>query len=105
MSQRHYEDTILAGLRMERTILTGGMTMRGDGSDDLEQIDRYGRRMLRYAERNKIKPTDSDEQIAKSISAGLLAWLFWQIAPDLLLWIVSAIRKRIWESQNLGSGS
>jgi hypothetical protein len=28
-----------------------------------------------------------------------LVCLFWQIAPDLLMWIVEAIRKRIWQQE------
>jgi hypothetical protein len=55
--------------------------------------------MLRFAETGRIRPTDSNEDIAAALTSGVWVWLFWQIAPDLLMWIVEAIRKRIWEQQ------
>jgi hypothetical protein len=55
--------------------------------------------MLRFAETGRIKPSDSNEDIAAALTNGVWVWLFWQIAPDLLMWIVQAIRKRIWEQQ------
>jgi hypothetical protein len=55
--------------------------------------------MLRFAERGRIKASDSNEDIAAALSSGVLVWLFWQIAPDLLMWIVAAIRKRIWQQE------
>jgi hypothetical protein len=64
--------------------------------DERLRINHYGRKMLRLADRNRIQATDSDEQIAAALTSGVWVWLFWQIAPDLLLWIVQAIRKRIW---------
>jgi hypothetical protein len=54
--------------------------------------------MLKLEKKKRIKSTDTDEQIAKAITP-IMAWLFWQIAPDLLLWIVEAIRKRIWQQE------
>lgn len=90
------EDTIIAGVTFERAALTQGRTLAADGRDERLHINHYGRKMLRFAERGKIKATDSDEEIATALSSGVLVWLFWQIAPDLLMWIVQAIRKRIW---------
>ena len=71
----------------------------GQGSmDEPRQINRYGRRMIRFAESGRIHRDQSDEQIASAITP-VLAWLFWQIAPELLMWIVAAIRKRIWQQE------
>jgi hypothetical protein len=66
-----------------------------DGRDN-DDIDRHVRRMLRFEKRHKIDATMSDEQICGVLSSGLLMWLFWQIAPELLMWIIAAVRKRIW---------
>lgn len=66
--------------------------------DEPRQINRYGRRMIRFAESGRIHRDQSDEQIAAAITP-VLAWLFWQIAPELLMWIVAAIRRRIWQQE------
>ena len=91
------EDTIIAGVIFERGAITQGRALTPDGRDERLHINHYGRKMLRFAERGRIKPADSNEQIAATLSSGVLVWLFWQIAPDLLMWIVEAIRKRIWQ--------
>ena len=93
------DDTIIASVTFERATITQGKTLAADGRDERLHIDHYGRKMLRFAERGRIKSTDSNEDIAAALSSGLLVWLFWQIAPDLLLWIVKAIRKRIWQQE------
>ena len=93
------DDTIIASVTFERATITQGKTLAADGRDERLHINHYGRKMLRFAERGRIKSTDSNEDIAAALSSGLLAWLFWQIAPDLLLWIVEAIRKRIWQQE------
>ena len=92
------EDTIIASVIHEhqRTV-SGGRT----NLDDARSIGKYGRKMIRWADSGKIKATDTDEKIAKAITP-LLAWFFWQIAPDLLLWIVAAIRRRIWTQEQTG---
>ena len=89
------ETTIIASVIHERRRMVQGI----GGDDDSVAISRYGRKMIRLAESGRIKPADSNEDIAASLSSGLVMWLFWQIAPDLLLWIVEAIRKRIWTQQ------
>jgi hypothetical protein len=89
------EDTIIASVIYERSRM---MQNIGTNLDEARQINRYGRRMIRKAEAKRIRPTDSDEQIAAAITP-VMSWLFWQIAPDLLLWIVKAIRHRIWNTQ------
>jgi len=91
------QDTIIAGVIFERGAITQGRALAADGRDERLHINHYGRKMLRFAERGRIKQTDSNEDIAAALSSGVLVWLFWQIAPDLLMWIVEAIRKRIWE--------
>jgi len=93
------ENAIIAGVIFERATVTRGTTLAADGRDERLHINHYGRKMLRFAERGRIKPTDSNEDIAAALSSGVLLWLFWQIAPDLLLWIVGAIRKRIWQQE------
>ena len=93
------DDTIIASVTFERATITQGRTLAADGRDERLHINHYGRKMLRFAERGRIKPTDSNEDIAAALSSGVLVWLFWQIAPDLLLWIVEAIRRRIWTQQ------
>jgi hypothetical protein len=93
------DDTIIASVTFERATITQGRTLAADGRDERLHINHYGRKMLRFAERGRIKPTDSNEDIAAALSSGVLVWLFWQIAPDLLLWIVEAIRKRIWQQE------
>lgn len=89
------EDTIINSLIYEHAAFVGKWADEITHSDEGESIDFYGRRMLRLADKKRIKATDSDEKIARAITP-LMAWLFWQIAPDLLLWIVAAIRRRIW---------
>ena len=93
------ENAIIAGVIFERATITQGKTLAADGRDERLHINHYGRKMIRFAEAGKIKPTDSDQDIKTALSSGLLVWLFWQIAPDLLLWIVAAIRKRIWQQE------
>ena len=93
------DDTIIASVTFERATITQGRTLAADGRDERLHINHYGRKMLRFAERGRIKPTDSNEDIAAALSSGVLVWLFWQIAPELLLWIVAAIRKRIWQQE------
>jgi hypothetical protein len=90
------EDIIIAGVIFERATITKGHTLAVDGMDERLKINHYGRKMLRLAERGRLRATDSDEQIAAALSSGVWVWLFWQIAPELLMWIVSAMRKRIW---------
>ena len=92
------EDTIIGSLIYEHASLVGKWAQEVAGSNEGESIDFYGRRMLKLADKKRIKATDSDEQIAKAITP-IMAWLFWQIAPDLLMWIVEAIRKRIWQQE------
>jgi hypothetical protein len=77
-------------------MVSGGRT----NLDDARAIGKYGRKMIKWADSGKLKSTDTNEEIAASLSAGLVVWLFWQIAPDLLLWIVAAIRKRIWQQDS-----
>ena len=93
------DDTIIASVTFERAALTQGKTLAADGRDERLHINHYGRKMLRFAERGRIKSADSNDDIAAALSSGVLVWLFWQIAPDLLMWIVEAIRKRIWTQQ------
>jgi len=93
------EDAIIAGITFERATITRGATLAADGRDERLHINHYGRKMLRFAERGRIKASDSNEDIAAALSSGVLVWLFWQIAPDLLMWIVAAIRKRIWQQE------
>jgi hypothetical protein len=93
------ENAIIAGVIFERATITRGRTLAVDGRDERLHINHYGRKMLRFAERGRIKSTDSNEDIAAALSSGVLVWLFWQIAPDLLMWIVEAIRKRIWQHE------
>lgn len=90
------EDTIIASVIHER-----GRMAQSTGSESLDEprkINRYGRRMIRFAESGRIHRDQSDEQIAAAITP-VLAWLFWQIAPELLMWIVAAIRRRIWQQE------
>ena len=87
------EDTIISSVIFERNRY---VRSADNGSSEARQINKYGRKMIRLKEAGRIKPTDSDEQIAAALSSGVLMWLFWQIAPELLLWIVGAIRKRLW---------
>ena len=92
------EDTIMTSLLYERAAMCGSWAGDLAVSKEGESIDFYGRRMLKLEKKKRIKSTDTDEKIAKAITP-LLAWFFWQIAPDLLLWIVAAIRRRIWTQQ------
>jgi hypothetical protein len=89
------EDTIMTSLLYERAAMCGSWAGDLANSADGESIEFYGRRMLKLEKKKRIKSTDTDEQIAKAITP-IMAWLFWQIAPDLLMWIVEAIRRRIW---------
>ena len=92
------EDTVITSLLYERASQCGSWAGDLANSADGESIEFYGRRMLKLEKKKRIKPTDTDEQIAKAITP-IMAWLFWQIAPDLLLWIVAAIRRRIWTQE------
>ena len=93
------EDTIINSLIFERAHSCNMRVRQITYSNDGKVIDFYGRRMLRAVDKKRIKPTDSNEDIAAALTSGVWVWLFWQIAPDLLMWIVQAIRKRIWEQQ------
>lgn len=92
------DDTIMTSLLYERAAMCGSWAGDLAVSKEGESIDFYGRRMLKLEKKKRIKSTDTDEQIAKAITP-IMAWLFWQIAPELLLWIVEAIRKRIWQQE------
>ena len=92
------EDTIMTSLLYERAAMCGSWAGDLANSADGESIEFYGRRMLKLEKKKRIKSTDTDEQIAKAITP-IMAWLFWQIAPELLMWIVEAIRKRIWQQE------
>ena len=93
------DDTIMTSLLYERAAQCGSWAGDLAVSKEGETIDFYGRRMLRLEKKKRIKSTDTDEEIARAITP-IMAWLFWQIAPELLLWIVAAIRKRIWQQQD-----
>ena len=93
------DDTIMTSLLYERAAMCGSWAGDLANSADGESIEFYGRRMLKLEKKKRIKSTDTDEQIAKAITP-IMAWLFWQIAPELLMWIVAAIRKRIWQQQD-----
>ena len=92
------EETVITSLLYERASQCGSWAGDLAVSKEGESIDFYGRRMLKLEKKKRIKSTDTDEQIAKAITP-VMAWLFWQIAPELLLWIVAAIRKRIWQQE------
>jgi site-specific DNA-cytosine methylase len=92
------DDTIMTSLLYERAAMCGSWAGDLANSADGESIEFYGRRMLKLEKKKRIKSTDTDEQIAKAITP-IMAWLFWQIAPELLMWIVEAIRKRIWQQE------
>ena len=92
------DDTIMTSLLYERAAMCGSWAGDLAVSKEGESIDFYGRRMLKLEKKKRIKSTDTDEQIAKAITP-IMAWLFWQIAPELLMWIVEAIRKRIWQQE------
>ena len=92
------DDTIMTSLLYERAAMCGSWAGDLAVSKEGESIDFYGRRMLRLEKKKRIKSTDTDEQIAKAITP-IMAWLFWQVAPELLMWIVAAIRKRIWQQE------
>ncbi len=87
------ENTIIASVIHERSQLAKATGV--NSLDEARQINKYGRRMIRLAESGRINRDQSDEQIAAAITP-VLAWLFWQIAPELLAWIVAAIRRRLW---------
>jgi hypothetical protein len=93
------DDTIMTSLLYERAAQCGSWAGDLAVSKEGETIDFYGRRMLRLEKKKRIKSTDTDEEIARAITP-IMAWLFWQIAPELLMWIVAAIRKRIWQQQD-----
>jgi hypothetical protein len=93
------DDTIMTSLLYERAAQCGSWAGDLAVSKEGETIDFYGRRMLRLENKKRIKSTDTDEEIARAITP-IMAWLFWQIAPELLMWIVAAIRKRIWQQQD-----
>jgi hypothetical protein len=93
------DDTIIMSLIYEHASFCGKWAQEVADSHEGDSIDFYGRRMLKLESKKRIKSTDSDEKIAKAITP-LMAWLFWQIAPELLLWIVAAIRKRIWQQDS-----
>lgn len=87
------ENTIIASVIHERSRM---VQSTGEAAiDEGRKINKYGRRMIRLSESGRINRDQSDEQIAAAITP-VLAWLFWQIAPELLMWIVAAIRRRIW---------
>jgi hypothetical protein len=92
------DDTIMTSLLYERAAQCGSWAGDLAVSKEGETIDFYGRRMLRLEKKKRIKSTDTDEEIARAITP-IMAWLFWQIAPELLMWIVAAIRKRIWQQE------
>ena len=92
------DDTIMTSLLYERAAMCGSWAGDLANSADGESIEFYGRRMLKLEKKKRIKATDTDEQIARAITP-IMAWLFWQIAPELLMWIVEAIRKRIWQQE------
>jgi hypothetical protein len=96
------ENTIIASVIFERASMTGGRPLAADGQDERLKINHFGRKMLRLKDRGRIQSTDSDQDIAAALSSGLLTWLFWQISEELLLWLVAAIRKRIWEQGPVG---
>jgi hypothetical protein len=97
------DDAIIAGVIFERAAICGVGVLDASGEDERIKIDKYGRKMLRMQKRGNIKSTDTDEQIAVKLTAGFwmaIASIFLeQIAPDLLMWIVAAIRKRIWQQE------
>jgi hypothetical protein len=93
------EDTVITSLLYERASQCGSWAGDLAVSKEGELIDFYGRRMMRLEKKKRIKCSDTNEQIAKAITP-IMAWLFWQIAPDLLMWIVEAIRKRIWQQES-----
>lgn len=97
------ENAIIAGVIFERAATCGVGVLDASGEDERIKIDKYGRKMLRLQKRGKIKSTDTDEQIAVKLTAGFwlaVASIFLeQIAPELLAWIIAAIRKRIWTQQ------
>ena len=94
------EDTVITSLLYERAAMCGSWAGDLAVSKEGESIDFYGRRMLKLEKKKRIKSTDTDEQIAKAITP-IMAWLFWQIAPELLMWIIAAIRKRIWNADKI----
>jgi hypothetical protein len=89
------EDNIISSVIFERNHYARSAN---NGLLEARQINKYGRKMIRMVEAKRISASDSDEKIAAALSSGVLMWLFWQIAPELLLWIVGAIRRRIWSS-------
>jgi hypothetical protein len=89
------EDTIIRSVIFERNRYARSAD---NGLSEARQINKYGRKMIRMAEAGRISASDSDEKIAAVLSSGVWLWLFWQIAPELLMWIVGAIRRRIWSS-------
>jgi hypothetical protein len=96
------EDTVIASVIFERNRMARSSGLDRIDTNEARKIERYGRKMIRLAEANRITSQDSDEKIAKAITP-VMAWLFWQIAPELLLWIVRAIRHRIWANESQAS--
>jgi hypothetical protein len=93
------EETIIMSLIYEHAAKCGIWADEVASNGDGDLIDFYGRRMLKLVDKKRIKATDPDEKIAKAITP-IMAWFFWQIAPELLLWIVAAIRRRIWTRES-----
>lgn len=91
------ENTIVSSVLMEwqQSAMASSepLAMWADTKND---IDRHVRRMLRFEKRGKINRNMTDEKICGVLSSGVLMWLFWNIAPQLLMWIIAAVRKRIW---------
>jgi len=65
------ENAIIAGVIFERATITRGATLAADGRDERLHINHYGRKMLRFAERGRIKASDSNEDIAAALSSGV----------------------------------
>jgi len=95
------DDAIIAGVIFERAAICGVGVLDASGEDERIKIDKYGRKMLRLQKRGKIKSTDTDKEIATKLTAGvwiaIASFFVEQIAPELLAWIIAAIRKRIWQ--------
>jgi hypothetical protein len=97
-------ERIISDLILERLVSAGCSTSWFFESDEPSLISFYGGRMLKGIQSGKITKEQTDAEITKLISGGLLTWLFWSIASELLSWIIQEIRKRILE-QTAGSES
>jgi len=86
--------SVLAAYDYDRKACAAPVTI--DTIGDRRKIERYTRRMHRLSRAGKIKPEDSDEHIAGALSSGIITAIFWTIAPELLRWIIAAVRRRIW---------